>query len=464
MAYVRYIRRNGKIYGPYVYRSIRDKNGKVRNLYVGRKEEKAGLFSRINPRNIFSMPKRDTSARFIPLFLITVFAVALLISGASAASFDRLTIQGQLRDSSNEILSGKYNFSFNIYSQLSGGASLYEKNFTNLTVDTNGLYTATLTGVDLPFDADYYVGINVNSDGEMSPRMNMTDAGTAFRSNRSEYLGSYQASYFLNTSAETQTTGGSFVVSDRLNVTNNLTVGTNGLVVDIGTGRVGIGTMSPEVVLDVRGEARIGDGTNYARIDSDGDLSLVGTADYLVAGNRYAFRYSADEDYGLYFDLSNVEYAFRTSDASKVFSIGADTGNTYIEGSAGIGTTNPTYKLEVSAADLALNVSNFLFANSTAVGIGASNPEAELHVNGSFLQTAGNPEFAGNFSNSTYLFTTFSVYVSGRYAYVTSENLDGLTVIDVSNPVSPTYVGNYSDSTYLDGPDSVYVSGKYAYV
>lgn len=36
MAYKRYIRKNGKLYGPYVYRSIRDKDGRVRNLYVGR--------------------------------------------------------------------------------------------------------------------------------------------------------------------------------------------------------------------------------------------------------------------------------------------------------------------------------------------------------------------------------------------------------------------------------------------
>ncbi len=35
MAYKRYIRKNGKLYGPYIYRSVRDKDGKVRNIYVG---------------------------------------------------------------------------------------------------------------------------------------------------------------------------------------------------------------------------------------------------------------------------------------------------------------------------------------------------------------------------------------------------------------------------------------------
>ena len=58
----------------------------------------------------------------------------------------------------------------------------------------------------------------------------------------------------------------------------------------------------------------------------------------------------------------------------------------------------------------------------------------------------------------------FSVYVSGKYAYVAGFSPDSLAIIDISNPSSPTLVGGVTNSTYMDSATSVYVSGKYAYV
>ena len=31
----------------------------------------------------------------------------------------------------------------------------------------------------------------------------------------------------------------------------------------------------------------------------------------------------------------------------------------------------------------------------------------------------------------------YQVYVSGKYAYITSDNFDALEIIDISNPASP---------------------------
>ena len=55
------------------------------------------------------------------------------------------------------------------------------------------------------------------------------------------------------------------------------------------------------------------------------------------------------------------------------------------DGNIGIGTTAPGYKLEINSADNSLNVSNFLFVNSTAVGIGTSVPLAPF-----VIKTTGN--------------------------------------------------------------------------
>ncbi|MBN2330682.1 MAG: right-handed parallel beta-helix repeat-containing protein [Candidatus Aenigmarchaeota archaeon] len=70
MAYKRYIRKNGKVYGPYIYKSIRDENGNVRNIYV-KKANKA------QARNIgFTLQKiaKDN--------LVIVLAI-LLVSGSA---------------------------------------------------------------------------------------------------------------------------------------------------------------------------------------------------------------------------------------------------------------------------------------------------------------------------------------------------------------------------------------------
>ncbi len=46
----------------------------------------------------------------------------------------------------------------------------------------------------------------------------------------------------------------------------------------------------------------------------------------------------------------------------------------------GIGTNNPSYKLEVNSVDNAMNVSGMLYVNSSSVGIGVINPRYELDL------------------------------------------------------------------------------------
>ncbi|MCD6495672.1 MAG: LamG domain-containing protein, partial [Candidatus Aenigmarchaeota archaeon] len=327
MSYERFIERNGKIYGPYVYRSIRDEKGNVKNIYVGRKDEKkSSLLMRILPDMKAFSRKRHPPKVFsgiLPVLFAAVLMTALIAVAAYAAPFDRLTIQGQLRDSSNNILSGNYNFSFNIYSQPTGGSSLYEKNFTDLYVDTNGIYTATLTGLSLPFDQDYYIGINVNSDGEMTPRLNLTDMALAFRSNRSEYLGSYSPSYFLNTSTDMQTVGGNLTVSDTLLVGSggysgggvtidssgnlfmigNMTLNTNALFIDSSLTRVGIGTANPQYTLQVLGNVSISGNliskTLYRVSSQDLVVALNFDNGTVINGNKTVLDSSGHNNHGI---------------------------------------------------------------------------------------------------------------------------------------------------------------------
>ncbi len=96
----------------------------------------------------------------------------------------------------------------------------------------------------------------------------------------------------------------------------------------------------------------------------------------------------------------------------------------------------------------ATNVSN----NSLQLSIGGNGtPTGQLYVGGTL------PTAIGSAATQT-SGTSESVYVSGRYAYV-SGAYDLLQIVDVSNPASPTLISSVAGSG-----QSVYVSGHYAYI
>lgn len=78
---------------------------------------------------------------------------------------------------------------------------------------------------------------------------------------------------------------------------------------------------------EVYSASGFGNSNNFTSISADGDLSFVGTADYLIApGGKYAFRYSGDENYGLFFDDGAASYDFRNGSAANVFRVSALSG------------------------------------------------------------------------------------------------------------------------------------------
>jgi hypothetical protein len=113
------------------------------------------------------------------------------------------------------------------------------------------------------------------------------------------------------------------------------------------------------------------------------------------------------------------------------------------------------------------------------VGIGTSSPSEKLNLaGGSFLiNTTSNSLREVGYINDTEVGGTaqlldgaYNIYVSGKYAYVTSLDDDGLSIIDISDPTNPTEVGYINDTErqgtaqLLDGAQGIYVSGKYAYI
>jgi hypothetical protein len=103
------------------------------------------------------------------------------------------------------------------------------------------------------------------------------------------------------------------------------------------TGNVGIGTLSPSTSLQVIGASRFGTSVNYAQFDASGNLSFAGTSGYRVAGNKYAFQFAGNNNYGLFFNSTSSQYEFRNGSAVPVFLVNANSGSGVFNGTLKVG-------------------------------------------------------------------------------------------------------------------------------
>ena len=113
-----------------------------------------------------------------------VTLVTLLCSLSAEAQVPHLMrYQGVLLDHSGQPLEGVHTLNFRIYDAASGGNLLWAEGQTGIPV-TQGSFSVLLgQGIPLsiPFDKDYYLTTEVDTDGEMSPRQKITSSPYAYR-------------------------------------------------------------------------------------------------------------------------------------------------------------------------------------------------------------------------------------------------------------------------------------------
>jgi hypothetical protein len=88
-----------------------------------------------------------------------------------------MSYQGVLTDNGNPVPDGTHDFTFRIYDVPSGGTPLWTESQTLTTTD--GVFDAILGStnpLNLPFDNPYWLGIEVDGGGEMTPRVALTAA------------------------------------------------------------------------------------------------------------------------------------------------------------------------------------------------------------------------------------------------------------------------------------------------
>jgi hypothetical protein len=107
------------------------------------------------------------------------------------------------------------------------------------------------------------------------------------------------------------------------------------------------------------------------------------------------------------------------------------------------------------------NVEQLRLDTEGNLGIGTVDPKERLTLLGN-AQILGDSIPVARGYTSTYLLQPIYVFVSGRYAYVSSWQNDRLAIFDISDP--DNIVARGYTSTFLDLPRSIFVSGRYAYV
>jgi len=112
-------------------------------------------------------------------FIYLVLVMMIIVMAVSVSAIPQtINVHGRLSNSSGGI-EGTYSMNFSIYSVPSGGSYLY-KTVMDITTDSSGIYNAILADVDLNFSDQYYLGIAVEADAEMTPRINLTSSPYAY--------------------------------------------------------------------------------------------------------------------------------------------------------------------------------------------------------------------------------------------------------------------------------------------
>jgi hypothetical protein len=163
--------------------------------------------------------------------------------------------------------------------------------------------------------------------------------------------------------------------------------------------------------------------------------------------------------------IAAVPYALQAEQAAIARTLDLQYASSFWQLSGNFGTDPNTDFLGTrDAVGLTLGVSGVAAVRIDTqgqVGIGTDAPSQRLTLRGNGLILGEDDPVARGYTSAN-LDAPQSVYVSGRYAYVTSIYNDRLAIFDVSDP--DDIVARGSTSANLDGPHSIYVSGKYAYV
>jgi len=136
-------------------------------------------------------PLRVTALFFVLLASVTVY-ISIYAGSAQAAANTNINFQARVLSNAGAVVSdGFYSVEFNLYTQSAGGVSQWTE--TQVVTSKNGYITVSLGSVTpfgsgIDWSQEQWLSMNINGDGEMSPRMKVTAVPLAFRANQADSL------------------------------------------------------------------------------------------------------------------------------------------------------------------------------------------------------------------------------------------------------------------------------------
>ena len=121
--------------------------------------------------------------------LITLLVAVSIALTAHAAIPHFINFQGKATTTDGTPLDGAHKLTFRIYDAVTGGNREWEEEHATAAV-TNGIFQVSLgsvTSLDLDFEEEYWISVEVGADGEMSPRSRLAATGYAYKAEEAEH-------------------------------------------------------------------------------------------------------------------------------------------------------------------------------------------------------------------------------------------------------------------------------------